>query len=174
MERVEDAAGEEVFLVGIGLVVGLDERDDSGVGRLGEPGERGGKAATLGRPRHVDDQECRSLGGIGRRLGVEGVGALHHADARIVAEFPGERAVARVEGEDESCAVAEEAVGEAADVAAEVGADEAGGVEVEFAQRVGEFQSAAADVGIDGVGCGLIGRVVGAVWHCPARLDRSW
>lgn len=132
------------------LVVGLDEGDDArGWGGL-EPLQCGGDAEALGRPAHVQDDEVDEF----RRGEVEGVAALEGDDARIGAELPGERAIAGVDGVDLGRAGLEEAVGEAADVCAEVCAGEAGGIEVEGGERVLELEPAAGGEGMGWVGGG--------------------
>lgn len=126
------------------LVVGLDERDDAGGGGRLEPAQRGGDAEALGRPAHVQDDKVYEFG----RGEVEGVAALEGNDAGIGAELPGERAVAGIDGVDLGRAGLQEAVGEAADVCAEVGAGEPGGGEVEGAERVLQLEPAAGGEGM--------------------------
>ena len=106
------------------FVVRLDERDDARVTRWGEPAQGGGDAEVLRRPAHVDDDEVDAGWWW---LGVEGVLALADGDARVLTEGPREDAVAGVDGGDVARVAFEEAVGEAAGGAAEVGAGEAGG-----------------------------------------------
>src|SRR5436189_43787 len=86
------------------------------------PAGGGGEDVPLLRPRHVDRRKPHRL----RELRVHGVGPLHDNDPRVLAEFPFQHAVAGVDGVNLRRPPLEEAVGEPAGVAAEVGADEAG------------------------------------------------
>ena len=151
--------------VGVGFVAGfvvrLDERDDV----AGAPAKGCGNRVLLPGPCEVDDGEVDALRGLrgagcgvrvaithsasripqAARIAVHRVGAFVDGHAGVVAEFPGELAVAGVEGEDVLSAALEQAIGEPADVAAEVGADEIRHVQGEGVERGGEFEPAAGD-----------------------------
>lgn len=74
----------------------------------------------------------------------------------VLAEFPGELAVGGVDAVDMGCAMVEEAVGEAAGGASEVGADEICGVEIELGEGVVEFEPAPRHICVR-VGLGWFG-----------------
>ncbi len=168
----EDAGGDFGGVIGIEdcfagfvgrgglLVVGLDECDDAGSRRGLEPAQRGGDAEALGGPAHIEDDNIHKFG----RGEVEGVAALEGGDARVGAELPGERAVAGIDCEDPGCAGLQQAVGEAADVGAEISAREPCGVEAEGGERVLQLEPAA---GCEGVG--WIGGVRGRGGHAWAE-----
>lgn len=71
--------------------------------------------------------------------------------AVVLSEFPRELAIGGVDAVDMGCVVVEEAVGEAAGGASEVGADEVFWVEVELFEGVVEFEPASGDIGV-GIG----------------------
>jgi len=75
-----------------------------------------------------------------------GVGALAEGDARVVAEFLSDLAVAGVYCEDGLCAALEHAVGEAAGGSSDVEAWEAGESDGPVGEGVLQFEAAAADV----------------------------
>lgn len=142
--------GEEAFGLlreGFVFVVGFEEGDDSGGGCGFEPAFGGWEDEALRGPACVDDDEVDAFGGLVWAGRVEAVGAFHDGDTGVVAECPGEHAVACVDGEDVGGVVSEEAVGEAAGGATEVGAHEVGGVEVEGVKGGVEFEPAAGGVG---------------------------
>jgi hypothetical protein len=126
-------------------------------GRVGfEPAQGGGEDEALGGPAGVDDDEVyAAVGGcFGVRGCVEDGGAFHDDDAGVVAECPGEDAVAGVQCVDAGGAVVEEAVCEAAGGAAEVCGGESGDGEVEVGEGVVEFEAASGDEGGGGRGVG--------------------
>ena len=127
--RCEDAA---LKLRPLDFVLGFDEREDGAAGL--ERTQRRRDAQPLRSPAGVNDRQVQRLG----RFPVEEVGAFVDDDARIAAEFPVEDAVAGVHGVDAQGALLKQAVREAAAVAAEVGADQAGNREAEMPE--GEFQ----------------------------------
>jgi hypothetical protein len=97
----------------------------------------------LFRPGDVDGHDIDRF----RQRDVHGVGAFHDDDAGIFAELPIENAVAGVDGVDFGGAALEEAVDKATGVAAQVGADFGGNVEVEVDEGVLEFRAGAGDEG---------------------------
>ena len=74
---------------------------------------------------------------------MQGIGAFHGDDAVVGAEFPVQRAVAGVDGIDEFRPALQQAVGEAPDIAAEVGADETGDLEDELIECMFELEPGA-------------------------------
>ena len=110
-----------------GFVVGFDERDDM----FWFPCECGGDCVFLRCPCEVDNDEIDAVIGNDVWWDVHGVGAFVGDDARVVTEFPCERAVACVDGEDFCSVVLKEAISESAYVAAEVCTGEVGDIEIE-------------------------------------------
>ena len=92
----------------------LDKRDDSTA--LTQPFQAGGNRQPLRRPCEIDHNQVDALlwGGS-----VQRVGAFHHDNALVVAEFPRQGTVAGVDGKDLRRAALQQAIGESADVAAE-------------------------------------------------------
>ena len=111
---------------------------------------------------------ARSAGANGWRKSGGGqmarVGFFHHHDARVLAQFPGELALADVHGKNLGRAVLEQAIGEPAGGGAEVERDQAGHVQLKMSQRVFELVAAAADVffaGVEGEGVVRLDGVAG-------------
>ena len=151
------------------FVVGFDEGDDSAI--VFEPSTRRGEGAFLFGPSEVHDDQIHAFGFDNSRgwLGVERVGAFVDAGAVVLTEFPCEFAVGGVDAVDMICAVVEEAVGESAGGASEVGADESCRIEVELFECVVEFESASRDIGVCvrwGLGSLWISRLGVGLSHC--------
>lgn len=130
------------------FVVGFDEGDDLAI--VFEPGARRGEGSFLFGPSEVHDDQVHALcfNNFGGWLGVERVGAFVDGGAIVLSEFPRELAVGGVDAVDMGCAMVEEAVGESAGGASEVGAEESCRIELELAECVVEFESASGDIGV--------------------------
>ena len=100
------------------FVVGFDERDD--VALVVEPVQGDGDDARLGGPTGVDCYEVEVYFSWG--LCVEDVGSFHDGNAGVDTEAVIEEAVRGVDCVDVCGTVLEEAIGETADAATEVGA----------------------------------------------------
>ena len=94
------------------------------------------------------------------------VGFFHDDDAAVLAEFPGELALADIHGKNFGRAVLQQAVGEAAGGRAEVERDQAGHVQLKMLQRVFEFVAAAADVFFAGLQRERVIRFERRRWVC--------
>lgn len=139
---VADDAAFADFVAGE-FELGFDESDD-GAGWV-EDGKGGGKDFGEGNEGKIHHDEidlfAEVIGGE-----VAGVEAFAGEDAGVAAEFPDELVGADVDGMNAGGAFLKEAIGKAAGRGSEVGADEAGDVELEIAEGAFEFESAASDV----------------------------
>lgn len=138
----QDAALEQAALfMLVEFVMGLDERDDPAAGR--KPAQGSWDGESLRRPAEVDGDE---IDRVVRRACVQGVGPLQQRHARVVPEFPRELPVGGVDRDHAGGPVVEQAVGESAGAAPEVGASQTVDVDLKRVQGVFEFEPAAADV----------------------------
>lgn len=96
-----------------------------------------GKNIPLASPTDVDGDEVHRFG----QSDVHGVGSLHDDDARIVAEFPVQHAIAGVNREDFGSAALKQAIGETAGAAAKIGANFSSDGDGESGEGVIEFCS---------------------------------
>lgn len=145
---VQDAAFREFIALVFVLVVGFDQRDDACIRRVFQPSKCGGNNKTLWGPARINHDEidatCNDY--IARWRSMKAIGAFHDDDAFVVAEFPREDAVRRVNRVDLCSAVLKQAVRETTGAATEVGAGEALDVELEVGEGVLEFEAASGDV----------------------------
>src|SRR5690606_20778771 len=127
------------------LKLGLDEGDQTGTRRGECEGRRQDdlEADEAG----VTDDEVDGLRNLGSSK-VAGVGAFENDDPRVLAQLPGELAVADVDGIDAHRAARQQDVGEAAGRSPDVEADEAGGIDGETVQAMDELQAATGNPGV--------------------------
>ncbi len=159
--RVGDDAVAPVGLGFAGFKLRFDQRDDFAV--------RPNKATAAGRifRSEMNEQSIdRQVGGsewLGKLRGgeVAGVGFFHDHDPAVLAEFPGELALADVHGKNLGRAVLEQAIGETAGGSAEVDGGESGHVQLEMAEGVFQLVAAAADVFFGGRQCQRVIRLDG-------------
>ena len=128
-----------------GLELRLDQGDQPGAGR-GKPqpgGQHGFEADEAG---VADD----GAGRVRDQVAVQmpGIGFFQHDHARIGAQFPGELAVADIDGIDPRCAMVEQDIGEAAGRGADIEADPPGRIDAETLDAVGQLQAAARNPGM--------------------------
>ncbi len=153
----EDALAGNVDAEFLGFVVWLDERDDASGGA--EPFERGGDDEALHSPPEIDNDEVYA---IRWRHCVEGVGALSDDDTGIVAELPCEFAVGGVDAVDLCSTGLQQAIGEAARGAAQIGTHQSGCIDGELCEGVLQFEPATRDE-------------LGRVWvHRYVRTSSPW
>ena len=137
----DDAAAADVF--GLQLELGFDQGEDHSRWSYQLEGVRQDQSQRD--EGDVDHAKVDRLGNVGARE-VAGVQMFAHDHARIVADFPGELAVADVDRVNLRRAALQEAIGEAAGGRADVERGHAGGIDREMIERAFEFQSAAADI----------------------------
>ena len=85
--------------------------------------------------RHIDRDDGDFLG----QFDVHRIGSFHHRDARIVSQLPIEHAVAGVHGIHFFGSALQQAIGESAGAATQVGTDAVGDIHTKCGQRVIEF-----------------------------------
>ena len=95
--------------------------------------------------RYVDDRQVKRLAQI-LRCNIADVRPLHDDDARVVADFPRQLAIAHVDGKDLACPLLEQAVGKPARGRAGVAANVASGGYTKVAEGFFKLQSAPADI----------------------------
>jgi len=106
------------------------------------PGARSREDLLLPGPADVDRHPVHRLG----QVHVQRVLALHHHDALLIAQLPGEGTITGVYRVDASRPALEEAVHEPALVRAEVGDRQSGGIDSEVIERERELLAGASDV----------------------------
>jgi hypothetical protein len=114
-------------LRGIELIVGFDERNDSP--RRGEPLPCDWQGVPLRGPAQINGDQINASD---RRLGVHGIGSLANFNAVILAKRPRQDAISGVNGNDRGGACSQQTIGKPADIAAKIGAGEAGWVNAEY------------------------------------------
>jgi hypothetical protein len=146
----DDATLSDVGATGFEL--GFDE-DDGGaapwLARIAECAEDSGEYERRGDEGYVHRDEGRGGCAWDEEFpgGEEaGVGAFAEGDARIVAEFLGDLAIAGVDGQDSGGTALEHAVGEAASGGSDVDAGEVGEVDGPVRESALELEAAAANV----------------------------
>ncbi len=124
------------------LELGLDQRDEP---RLGpRQGEGSGQDEGERDEARIADDEIDGLGDLlGRQ--VAGIGALEHDDPRIVAQRPGQLAVADIHGVDPGSTTPQQDLREAAGRGADVDRDGARGIDPETVEPGQELQGSARD-----------------------------
>ncbi len=139
---IGDDTGAAVGLGLAGLELGFDEGDDAAAGP-DQGGERG-KDLPQGDERAIGDGEVEGQlvrGEVGGGQ-LPGIGPFEDGDAWVLAEFPGELAMADIDGMNGVGAVLEEAVGEPAGTGAEIEGAETGYRDGEVEEGVLEFMAA--------------------------------
>ena len=137
---LDDSAGRNVFAAEFEL--GFDEDEKRGVGFCA--GSRRGKDFCDGDERNIGDDKINEFGDVG---GLEFAGvALDGDDSRVLPEFPRELGEVHVDGVDARGAMLQKAIREATGGAANIEADEAGGIYCKIFESAFELQAAAARV----------------------------
>ena len=178
---VADDAATAVGFLAARLELRFDEGDEAAPGA--NEGGHGRQDQAEGDERAIEDGQVEGVKAVAEGGGDEfaGVDALEDADARVLAEFPGQLAAADVDGRHLGGAVLEEAVGEPAGRGADVEGSEAADLEGEGRQGGLELVAAAADVAVAGdqfdrvLGTDLAAGFVGGVAGDPdlAGEDRA-
>ena len=174
--RIGNDPASSVGFQASGLELGLDQRQES-TGRIQQFNRRGEDAAQ-GDKRAVDDDEVGVIegwreGGTGE---VAGVDPFHDCHARVAAQAPGQLTATDIHSVDPGRPMLEEAIGEASGGGSEVDGDKTLDVELEMAERVFEFDAAAADVTFGGEEIDLIlrsGGSAGFVGDLMIELDEA-
>ena len=117
----------------ISLVMGLDQRYHRSTGRQKPRGA--GKDVPLAGPTDVDSDQFHQL----REANVHCIGSLHYHDAGVVAELPIEYPISGINGENPGSAALQQAIGEPAGAASQIGADFSGHVDGEYREGVIQF-----------------------------------
>jgi len=140
-ERISAAAGRLRQ-----FIVRFEKRDDASAGF--QPASRRRNNQPLRRECYVYDYQ---IDGFVRRVGIECVGPFHHDDALVGPQFPRQFAVAGINGKDFLRPRLEQAVGESADVSAEIRAGQTGNIQTEGfqggAERLGDGRGATGRTG---------------------------
>ncbi len=127
-----------MYLPSLCFVMRFDKGDNWGLGFEHAAGV--GKDAVLAGPSYVDGDQVHRFG----ELYVHGIGSFHDYDAGIFTESIFQGAVASIHRVNFRSPSAEQAIDEAADVAAQVGANPSRRLNAELIQCGGEFQAASA------------------------------
>ena len=123
------------------LIVRLDQRNDAT--SRAQPTHRDWDRMSLSSPRHIEHDDVDPLR---RDWRIKHIGSFANIHARIIAKFPIEHAIARIDGDDFRCASLQQAICETASIAAEISAFEPRDIDLKRIKRVGQFDSSSGDV----------------------------
>jgi hypothetical protein len=157
--RIEDDAAAAAGFRASGFELGFDEGDEVSAGT--HQGGDGAQEAAEGNEGTVENGEIeelerrREMGG-GKGAGID---AFKGQNTGVLTEFPGELALADIDGGDGRSAVLEEAIGEAAGGSADVEGTQVPDLKMEGGEGVFQFMSATAHVTVGG---GEIELVIGS------------
>jgi hypothetical protein len=118
-------------LGGVEFIVRLDERDDFSL--RGKPPPSGRQGVSLWSPTKVD---CDQINSSRRWIFMQGIGPFTNFNAWVLSKRPCKCSVSGVHGDDRAGATVQQAVGKTSNIAAEIRAPHAGGVDLKDINRM--------------------------------------
>ncbi len=97
----------------------------------------------LSSPGHIQHDDVDPLR---RDWRIKHIGSFANIHARIIAKFPIQHAIARIDGDDFRCASLQQAICETASIAAEISAFEPRDIDLKRIKRVGQFNSSSGNI----------------------------